>query len=119
SLVVDATSGRLFVGGHLAVAVSSDGGRTWAAVRSLDAADAMGWGFEPSTVWVSGHPGLNRSDDGGRTFRRANQGLPSTDVHAFGALGDRLYAASPAVGVFASEDGGASWRVRSPDAGQS
>src|SRR5439155_19356509 len=31
----------------------------------------------------------------------------------------RLYAASPAVGVFASEDGGASWRVRSPDAGQS
>lgn len=119
SLVVEAGSGRLFVGGHQAVGVSSDGGPTWATVRTLDAADAMGWGFGPSTVWVSGHPGLNRSDDGGRTFRRVNQGLPNTDVHAFGALGARLYAASPAVGLFASEDGGASWNVRTADAGQS
>jgi len=119
SLVVEAGSGRLFVGGHQAVATSADGGRTWSPVGSLDGADAMGWGFGGSTIWVSGHPGLNRSDDGGRTFRRANQGLPNTDVHAFGASGSRLYGASPAVGVFASDDAGATWEVRTDREGRS
>lgn len=119
SLVVDpADPGRLFVGGHQAVGQSSDGGRSWQMVESLAGADAMGWAFAGATVWVSGHPGLNRSGDAGRSFVRANQGLPDTDVHAFGASGPLLVGASPAVGVFASEDGGASWAVRSRDAGQ-
>jgi photosystem II stability/assembly factor-like uncharacterized protein len=109
---------RLFVGGHQAVGASADGGRTWALVASLEDADAMGWAFDGTTVWVSGHPGLNRSDDGGRTFRRTNQGLPHTDLHAFGAAGAARYGASPAVGVFASSDGGASWEVRSREAGR-
>lgn len=87
-------------------------------VDSLADADPMGWGFGGATIWVSGHPGLNRSADGGRSFVRANEGLPHTDVHAFGASGSHLYGASPAVGVFASEDGGATWAVRSRDAGQ-
>ena len=87
SLVVSPTDPtRLFVGGHEAVATSANTGRSWRPVRSLVNADAMGWGFEGDTVWVSGHPGLNRSDDGGKTFRRVNAGLPDTDVHAFGAL---------------------------------
>lgn len=119
SLVVDPTDPRrLFVGGHQAVGQSLDGGRTWQMIESLAGADAMGWAFADATIWVSGHPGLNRSTDGGRSFLRANQGLPHTDVHAFGASGPRLYGASPAVGVFASEDGGATWAVRSGDAGQ-
>lgn len=119
SLVVDpADPRRLFVGGHQAVGRSSDGGRSWEMVESLANADAMGWAFADATVWVSGHPGLNRSTDGGRSFTRANQGLPDTDVHAFGASGPLLYGASPAVGVFASEDGGTTWALRTSQAGR-
>ena len=119
SLVADPTTpGRLFVGGHEAVATSTDGGATWRAVPSLRGADAMGWAFAAGEeVWVSGHPGVYRSNDGGRTFRRRNQALPDTDVHAFGAGAGMLYGASPAVGLFASTDGGVSWEVRSQHAG--
>jgi len=120
SLVVSPTDpARLFVGGHEAVTTSRNGGRTWRAVRSLANADAMGWGVAGDTVWVSGHPGLNRSDDGGQTFKRTNAGLPNTDVHAFGAGPSILYGASPAVGVFASTDDGATWQVRTEDVGHS
>jgi hypothetical protein len=119
SLVVDpATPGRLFVGGHQRVATSDDRGARWSDVVSLRDADAMGWAFEGDSVWVSGHPGLNRSTDGGRTFRRTNEGLPDTDVHAFGAGDAVLYGASPAVGLFASEDGGRSWTVRTAQDGR-
>ncbi len=118
SLVVDpANPERLFVGGHQAVSTSDDGGRTWRGVASLANADAMGWAFTPEAVYVSGHPGLSRSTDGGRTFQRHNQGLPDTDVHAFGAGAGVLYGASPRAGVFASNDGGQSWQVRSKEAG--
>lgn len=119
SLVADPQHpGRLYVGGHAAVATSVDGGATWSPIDSLRDADAMGWAFGPEDVWVSGHPGLSRSRDGGQTFVRASAGLPDTDVHAFGAGGPLLYRASPAVGVFASADGGATWEVRSTAAGQ-
>jgi hypothetical protein len=109
---------RLFVGGHEFVSVSTDGGRTWAEVDSLEGADAMGWAFVGDTVYVSGHPGLSRSTDGGRTFERANDGLPNTDVHAFGGTADALYGASPAAGVFASTAGPGDWETRAPDDGQ-
>lgn len=119
SLVVDpANPQRLFVGGHQAVAVSDDGVRTWRAVASLDNADAMGWAFAADAIYVSGHPGLNRSTDGGTTFERVNDGLPNTDVHAFGAGGDVLYGASPGAGVFASTQGIGAWQVRTTSAGQ-
>jgi len=88
-------------------------------VSSLDDADAMGWGFTKEAVWVSGHPGINRSSDGAVTFQKADQGLPDTDVHAFGASDSTLYASSPSVGIFASTDGGRSWDVRTDRAGQS
>jgi photosystem II stability/assembly factor-like uncharacterized protein len=119
SLVVDpADPSRLFVGGHQAVAVSSDGGKTWAQVDSLENADAMGWAFLGHTVLVGGHPGLSVSTDGGRTFERRNEGLPGTDIHALGAGGGVAYAASPQVGVFASTDGARTWEVRTRNAGQ-
>ena len=111
-------AGRLYIGGHQAVSTSADGGRTWSRVATLDNADAMGWALDPAVSWVSGHPGLMRSEDGGRTYRKANDGLPGTDVHAFGAAGRILYGAGPAVGVFASTDGGATYQVRSTAAGQ-
>ena len=120
SLAADpATPGRLFAGGHEAVSTSTDGGRTWSRIGSLDGADAMGWGFAGRTVYVSGHPGVSRSTDGAASFRRANDGLPDTDVHAFGAGASTLYAAGPANGVIASTDGGRTWSARTSAAGQS
>jgi len=119
SLVADPLRpGRLFVGGHTNVARSDDGGTTWQPVNALDDADAMGWTVERELVWVSGHPGLNVSRDGGATFERRNDGLPDTDVHAFGANGDRLYAAGPGLGVAGSADGGLTWTTLTDQAGR-
>lgn len=120
SLVADPTTpGRIFVGGHEAVSASPDGGRTWRRVDSLDGADAMGWGFTDGAVYVSGHPGISRSTDGGASFERANEGLPHTDIHAFGAAASALYGAGPAAGVIASTDGGRTWSARTTAHGQS
>lgn len=119
SLVAEPDGARLFVGGHEGVAVSSDEGRTWRQIDSLNGADAMGWAFDGERVLVGGHPGLFISEDGGRTFEQRNDGLPATDIHALGAGGDRIYAASPQVGVFMSTDGGRSWEMRTEQAGQS
>ena len=120
SLVVDPTTpGRLFVGGHKAVSMSPDGGRSWSRVDSLTDADAMGWSFTGDAVYVTGHPGITRSTDGAATFRRTNDGLPDTDVHGFGAGESTLYAAGPAMGVIASTDGGRTWAARTQSAGQS
>ncbi len=120
SLAADPTTpGRIFVGGHEAVSVSPDGGRTWRRVDSLDGADAMGWGFAGSSVYVSGHPGISRSTDGGLTFDKANDGLPDSDIHAFGASASTLYAAGPATGVIASTDGGRTWSARTTAHGHS
>lgn len=120
SLVVDpADPSRLYVGGHEAVAMSTDAGRTWRQVDSLDGADAMGWAFTKDQVMVGGHPGLFVSTDGGRTFHQRNEGLPSTDIHALGSGGRVLYAASPQVGVIASSDGGTTWTVASDQVGHS
>lgn len=111
-------AGRVYVGGHEGVATSSDGGHSWSQIRTLDGADAMGWAFLDSSIWVGGHPGLAVSTDGGRSFEQRNDGLPATDIHALGGSGDLLYAASPAIGVLSSDDGGDTWRVENPSVGQ-
>jgi hypothetical protein len=109
----------LFVGGHQAVSASTDDGRTWSAVESLQDADAMGWAFLDDSIWVGGHPGLEVSTDGGQSFQPRNEGLPATDIHALGGTGSVLYAASPAAGFLASSDGGDTWEIRNPRVGQS
>ncbi|HEX2032512.1 MAG TPA: sialidase family protein [Actinomycetota bacterium] len=120
SLVASPTeSSRLYVGGHEGVAVSTDEGTTWRQLESLDGADAMGWAFSEERILVGGHPGMFVSMDGGRTFETRNEGLPATDIHAVGAGGGVIYAASPAAGVFASTDGGLTWEMRTAQVGQS
>ncbi|CAN5440713.1 hypothetical protein BH10ACT2_BH10ACT2_21240 [soil metagenome] len=119
SLVADPlVAGRIYVGGHAAVAQSNDSGASWVPIGPLEHADAMGWSIIGSTIWVSGHPGLTLSLDGGVTFEARNEGLPDTDVHAFGAAGDILYAAGPALGVAVSVDGGTTWATASSGVGQ-
>jgi photosystem II stability/assembly factor-like uncharacterized protein len=118
SLVVDpADPSILYAGGHEAVSVSRDGGKTWTKVQSLDNADAMGWAFTDDAILVGGHPGISVSTDGGKTFEARNEGLPSTDVHALGAGTDVIYAGLAGVGTSASTDGGESWEMRSDQVG--
>src|SRR3990170_6280957 len=86
SLVVDAEEpDTLYIGSHQGVSVSTDGGKTWEVVESLNGADAMGWAFTDDLILVGGHPGISVSTDGGKTFEPRNDGLPSTDVPALGA----------------------------------
>lgn len=119
SMVVDpADPQRLFVGGHEAVSMSTDGGRSWNEIEQLRDADAMGWTFSSDAIYVSGHPGLSRSTDDALTFERINEGLPDTDVHAFGGTDEILYGSAPSVGVFAKV-GGEEWQVRTESVGQS
>ena len=119
SLVVDPTDpSRVFIGSHSGVSVTEDGGKEWRIVDSLNGADAMGWAFAGDSILVGGHPGIYASSDGGKTFEQRNNGLPATDIHALGAGGDTVYAASPGAGLLVSDDAGASWQVASEDAGQ-
>lgn len=120
SMIVDPQNpDRLFAGGHTAVSISIDGGKTWREVKSLQDADAMGWAFTADQILVGGHPGIRVSTDGGKTFRQENRGLPSTDIHALGGGGGVIYAASPQAGVLVSTDGRKTWEVRSRQAGRS
>lgn len=116
---VFALDGALYVGGHDAVAVSHNGGRTYTTMPSLAGADAMGWAGDGRTVLVGGHPGLYRSTDGGASFTRVTGAGAVPDVHALGGAGKTLYLGSPQDGVLASTDGGASWQVRNAEAGRS
>lgn len=118
SLVIDpGDPSQLFIGSHQGVSVTPDGGGSWKVLESLDGADAMGWAFTDDLVLVGGHPGLYVSTDGGETFEQRNEGLPNTDVHALGAGGGVIYAASPGAGFFVSADGGKTWSVRNEEVG--
>lgn len=118
SLVVDPSDPEtIYVGSHQGVSVSTDAGGTWETIETLVGADAMGWAFTDEGIYVGGHPGLSVSTDAGQTFETRNEGLPNTDLHAMGAGGGVIYAASPAAGLIASTDGGQSWEVRSQEAG--
>ena len=108
----------LYVGGHAAVAVSEDEGRTWQEVDSLAGADAMGWAITPGATLVGGHPGLFRSTDSGATFAKVGD-VSFADVHALGGSGATVYLASPVAGLLTSTDGGKNWEVRNAEAGRS
>ena len=110
---------KLFVAGHAAVGVSTDGGKQWDQVDSLQGADPMGWAITDGAVLVGGHPGLFRSADGGASFTQLTGANAAGDVHALGGAGQTVYLASPQAGLLASADGGQSWQVRNAQAGRS
>jgi len=105
-----ALGGGVFVSGHGGAGVSSDGGRTWRQLPTLDDKDGMGWAMSGSQTLVGGHGGLYRSSDG-IAFDPV-EGLPVSDIHGLGAAGRTVYIASPQGGVFASDDGGRTWQAR-------
>jgi hypothetical protein len=117
SLVIDGNDPRgVFVGGPEAVSASTNGGLSWREINSLRDADALGWAVTSNAVYVSGDRGLNRSTDGSSNFELVNDGLPSTDVQAFGGTDSTLYGVAPDAGVFAGQVG--NWEVRSAEAGR-
>lgn len=105
-----AVNGSVYVSGHGGAGVSTDGGRTWQQLGSLDDKDGMGWAVSGTDVLVGGHTGLYRSSDG-RSFSVVS-GLPVSDVHGLGGAGQTIYLASPQGGVYVSADGGRSWKAR-------
>lgn len=95
---------RLFAGGHNGAAYRATSG-AWTQINALDDKDVMAWAQAGVSLLAGGHGGLYRSLDNGSTFDVV-QDLPVSDVHAVGAVGDRVYVASPELGVVVSDDGG-------------
>jgi photosystem II stability/assembly factor-like uncharacterized protein len=122
SLLVDPTDPRrIFLGTHVGLYASIDGGRSWEFAR-LEGQDAMNLArASGETVWTAGHNVLARSADGGTTWEDVRpDGLPSLDIHGF-AVDPRdpttLYAAVAGQGLYRSRDGGESFELVSKEVG--
>jgi photosystem II stability/assembly factor-like uncharacterized protein len=123
SLLVDPKDpDDIFLGTHIGIYRSRDGGRHWQFFR-LENRDAMNLARAGGgrTVWLAGHNVFARSNDGGATWRELSPpSLPSLDIHGF-AIDPRaprtLYAAVAGHALYRSTDGGVTFRVASPDVG--
>lgn len=117
SLLVSPTdSQRIWLGTHVGLYQSTDGGQSWTEV-GLGGQDAMNLARvkKSGTIWAAGHNVLAKSNDGGASWADAQpEGLPSLDVHGFAADprdAQRLWAAVAGQGLFRSADGGRSFSV--------
>lgn len=104
----------LFFGHHGGMMQSSDGGKSWSSVASLQQ-DAMSIAIprsDANLVFVAGHNVLSTSNDGGKTWDALTTNLPGTDIHAFvvNPMNAReFYAYVAGFGLFKSVNGGAIW----------
>ena len=124
-------------GGERGVYKTTDGGRTWNAVKTINATTGFtDLAFDPANpeiiyavayererkAWsfVAGGPntGVWKSEDGGATWREINNGLPAGDK---GRSGIAVAASQPRTlyvsvhhadssGLYRSDDGGENWR---------
>ncbi len=127
------------VGGERGVFKTTDGGRTWRNVLSVDqhtgAADVMLDPSDPDVLYAATHQrerraynfvgggpgsGIWKSTDGGETWTRLSKGLPTSDLGRIGLDVSRsrphtVYAVTEGSeqGVYRSDDGGATWRKAS------
>ncbi|MFQ5694337.1 MAG: hypothetical protein ACE5IM_15045, partial [Nitrospinota bacterium] len=108
------SGGRVLVATGAGVFLSRDGGRTWAASsRGLENRDVRWLTVEPDEkrkVFAATFGGLYTSGDGGRTWRANANALPSLRAAAVGPGGRSVIAGSASRGLFASEDGGMTFR---------
>lgn len=125
SLAFDTSqAGAVLFGHHGGLQMSQDGGESWETVIAEDGRDAMNLvydPFTPRTIYMAGHDVYYRSDDAGSTWERVESNLPGLDLHAFAASAakeGRLYAYSVGNGLYSSEDGGALWKLVTPEAPQ-
>lgn len=116
SLTFDPAGAAVLFGHHNGIQVSEDGGETWNTVLDESGRDAMNLvmdPFSPDSIYMAGHNVYMESKDGGSTWSAVDSNLPGLDLHTFAAstaARDRLYAVPVGFGLYASDDGGASWR---------
>jgi photosystem II stability/assembly factor-like uncharacterized protein len=122
-LVASSDPDRIWLGSHVGLHESTDGGRSWTEA-GLNGQDAMNLARSPraaKTVWVAGHLVLAKSSDGGETWTDVEPtGLPSLDVHGFATdprSARTLWAAIAGEGLFRSTDGGKSFSLVSREVG--
>jgi photosystem II stability/assembly factor-like uncharacterized protein len=122
-LVAPGDPNRIWLGTHVGLHESSDGGRSWTEA-GLSGQDAMNLAREPGgskTVWTAGHLVLAKSTDGGESWADVRPaGLPSLDVHGFATdpRNDKtLWAAVAGEGLFRSTDGGQTFSLVSRQVG--
>ncbi len=123
-------------GGERGVFKTTDGGRTWRNVLSVDqhtgAADLVLDPSDPDVMYAATHQrerraynfvgggpgsGIWKSTDGGETWTRLSKGLPESDIGRIGldvamSHPSTVYAVTEGSeqGVYRTDDGGASWR---------
>lgn len=93
----------------------SDNGTAWELV-GLEGQDAMVIASAQQPMFVAGHEVFARSEDGGSTFTELRPtDLPGLDIHAFAQAvvnGRVIYAFVVGHGLFASDDAGDTWELR-------
>jgi hypothetical protein len=129
----------LWAQNHFGIYRSDDGGMQWLRMKAPRPSD---FGFavavhprDPKTAWfvpahsdaqrmpVDARMVVTRTRDGGASFETLGEGLPSQDAYhlvyrhglAVGEDGNTLAMASTTGGLWASEDGGATWQCVSRD----
>ncbi|MDQ3670796.1 MAG: YCF48-related protein [Actinomycetota bacterium] len=121
SLLVDAANpNRVFLGTHVGVYESTDGGVTW-RFAGLKGKDAMHFArVDEGTIWTAGHDVLEKSEDAGHTWTEVRpEGLPGLDVHGFAVSpkDGTVYAAIAGEGLYRSTDGGKNFGLVSAEVG--
>lgn len=121
ALSMTADGRQLFLGAHVGLFRSEDGGQSWqpVALPSKHAhVDIMAITAHPEegrTLYVATHEaGIFKTSDGGQTWREVNAGLGGLDVHGLAVDPrdpEKLHAAvrDKSEGIYRSTDGGRKW----------
>jgi len=121
ALAMDVAGKAIFLGTHVGLFRSDDGGRSWQKVllsakqSSFDVMGVTPDPKEPKTIYVATHEaGVFKSTDGGVTWKQVNNGLGGMDVHGLAIDPNpplKLHAAvrEKGEGIYRTTDGGAKW----------
>jgi photosystem II stability/assembly factor-like uncharacterized protein len=114
--LVRTTDGTLWLAGHSVLKKSLDGGAVWEDVRpnGLPGLDVHGLAVDPADdqvvyAAIAGE-GLYRSDDSGASFEQVSEGVGPA-VYGLAVTPDGRVLAAEQRGVFASDDGGTTWKT--------
>ena len=131
ALAMDADGRSLFLGAHVGLFRSEDGGRSWQKVvlstkhPHLDVMAIATDPKEPLLLYVATHEaGVFKSTDGGKSWKEANAGLGGLDVHGLAVdpnAPQKLHAAvrEQGDGIYRTTNWGETWvRVDDGPAGE-